>query len=463
MKITLIGLGVREGDMSMRAVNALTSGAKVLARTALAPSFASVKDYGAQPLDELFARSRNFDTLNRRLAKAVLDAAKQQDVVYCVDGAVCEDNACKIILARHRDTEVIEGVSKAARAACLAKVKGSQVTGISAYDIKNLKSSPAVAVYDIDSFFAASEVKLALSDLFGEETVCAFIRGDAVKRIKIYELDRQKDYDMSCAAVVEESDFLHKDRYDYADLLQMVRMLRAPGGCPWDRAQTCESIRINMVEEAYELVDAINKGDDDMMEEETGDVLLQAAFHTVMKEEQGAFTSEDVTTRVVKKLIFRHSHIFGKDRAADEDAALGVWEKNKRKEKHMTTFGETVQAVPVSFPACMRAQKVQKRASKAGLDKSKEQSAADIRGLISSPEEKLSEADCGRLLFEAVRLCRLNGADSEQCLADAAESFANAFVKAEQLALAEGRELPSLSEKEWSDYLRRAYDALAHH
>ena len=358
---------------------------------------------------------------------------------------------------------MIEGLSTPAGAACLAKVKGSQVTGISAYDIKNLKSSPAVAVYDIDSFFAASEVKLALSDLFGEETACAFIRGDAVKRIKIYELDRQKDYDMSCAAVVEESDFLHKDRYDYADLLQMVRMLRAPGGCPWDRAQTCESIRINMVEEAYELVDAINKGDDDMMEEETGDVLLQAAFHTVMKEEQGAFTSEDVTTRVVKKLIFRHSHIFGKDRAADEDATLGVWEKNKREEKHMTTFGETVQAVPVSFPACMRAQKVQKRASKAGLDKSKEQSAADIRGLISSPEEKLSEADCGRLLFEAVRLCRLNGADSEQCLADAAESFANAFVKAEQLALAEGRELPSLSEKEWSDYLRRAYDALAHH
>ena len=394
MKITLIGLGVREGDMSMRAVNALTSGAKVLARTALAPSFASVKDYGAQPLDELFARSRNFDTLNKRLAKAVLDAAKQQDVVYCVDGAVCEDNACKIILARHRDTEVIEGVSKAARATCLAKVKGSQVTGISAYDIKNLKSSPAVAVYDIDSFFAASEVKLALSDLFGEETACAFIRGDAVKRIKIYELDRQKDYDMSCAAVVEESDFLHKDRYDYADLLQMVRMLRAPGGCPWDRAQTCESIRIN----------AINRNDDDGIEEETGDVLLQAAFHTVMKEEQGAFTSEDVTTRVVKKLIFRHSHIFGKDRAAHEDAALGVWEKNKREEKHMTTFGETVQAVPVSFPACMRAQKVQKRASKAGLDKSKEQSAADIRGLISSPEEKLSEADCGRLLFEAVRL-----------------------------------------------------------
>ena len=463
MKITLIGLGVREGDMSMRAVNALTSGAKVLARTALAPSFASVKDYGAQPLDELFARSRNFDTLNKRLAKAVLDAAKQQDVVYCVDGAVCEDNACKIILARHRDTEVIEGVSKAARAACLAKVKGSQVTGISAYDIKNLKSSPAVAVYDIDSFFAASEVKLALSDLFGEETVCAFIRGDAVKRIKIYELDRQKDYDMSCAAVVEESDFLHKDRYDYADLLQMVRLLRAPGGCPWDRAQTCESIRINMVEEAYELVDAINKGDDDMMEEETGDVLLQAAFHTVMKEEQGAFTSEDVTTRVVKKLIFRHSHIFGKDRAADEDAALGVWEKNKREEKHMTTFGETVQAVPVSFPACMRAQKVQKRASKAGLDKSKEQSAADIRGLISSPEEKLSEADCGRLLFEAVRLCRLAGQDGEQCLADVTQKFAEDFVEAERLAVADGKDAGALSESEWALYIGRARDAAEKH
>lgn len=462
MKITLIGLGVNEGDLSVRAAGVLSGGAKVLARTALAPSFASVKPYGAQPLDELFEHCRNYDTLNKRLAKAVLDCAKTQDVIYCVDGAVCEDNACKIILARHKDTEVIEGVSKAARATALAKVRDSRVTGISAYDIRNLKSCHSAAVYDIDCFFAASEVKIVLSDLFGEECDCTFIRGGEVKKIKVYEIDRQKDYDMSCAVVVEESDFLHKERYDYADLLQIVRLLRAPGGCPWDRAQTNESIRINMVEEAYELVDAINKRDDDMIEEETGDVLLQAAFHTVMKEEQGAFTSEDVTTRVVKKLIFRHSHIFGSDKAADENAALGVWEKNKREEKHMTTFGETVEAVPEGFPACMRAQKVQKRAAKAGLDLSMAQSAerlAELAKLISEGKQK----DCGGLLFEAVRLSRLAGADSEQCLADETENFAEKFVKAEQLATAEGRQVSSLGREEWAEYLKRAEDALKEH
>lgn len=468
MKITLIGLGVQEGDLSARAEKALESGAKIFVRTALAPSYKSVEKYNPQSLDYLFESSRNFDTLNKKLASAVLAAAKQSDVIYCVDGAVCEDIACKIILSRHKDTEVYEGVSKAARAASLARLKSTQVTGISAYDIKNLKSTPAAAVYDMDSFFAASEVKIKLSDLFGEETDCFFLRGTSVKKIKVYEIDRQKEYDMSCAVAVEEADFLHKSRYDYADLVNLVRLLRAPDGCPWDRAQSNESIRINMVEEAYELVDAINRNDDDGIEEETGDVLLQAAFHTVLKEEQGAFTSEDVTSRVVKKLIFRHSHIFGKDKASDENSALSVWEKNKREEKHQQTFGETVAAVPSGFPACMRAQKVQKRAAKAGLDYLSSVSAAEqvnadmekcINALVAGNKAAADRA-CGDILFTAVGLCRLAGADCEQALADATELFAKKFIKAEEIALAEGKKVSDFTELEWNYYMMQAENAL---
>ena len=110
------------------------------------------------------------------------------------------------------------------------------------------------------------------------------------------------------------------------------------------------------MEEAYELADAIERDDDDGILEETGDILLQAAFHSLLKEEQGVFNATDATTANVKKLIFRHSHIFGGDKAASESEALGVWDKNKLKEKHMTTFGESVSAVPKNFPACMRAQ-----------------------------------------------------------------------------------------------------------
>lgn len=471
MKITLIGLGVAEGDVSARARGVLESGAKIFARTAQAPSFRSVEKYGAQPLDDVFSSCRNFDTLNKKLAGIVLKAAKEGDVVYCVDGAVSEDEACRIILSRHRDTAVIEGVSKAARAFSLARLRSAQYTALSAYDVKNLKSTQAAVVYDIDDFYAASEVKLRLSELFGEETVCAFIRGDSVKKIKIYEIDRQKDYDMSCAVAVEHDGFLHRARYDYADVLRLVRLLRAPGGCPWDRAQTSESIRANMVEEAYELVDAINRDDDDGIEEETGDVLLQAAFHTVLKEEQGAFSEEDVTSRVVKKLIFRHSHIFGNDKATDENSALGVWEKNKREEKHQSTFGETVAAVPASFPACMRAQKVQKRASKAGLDYLSSVSAAEqlnedvgrcIGALVSENKEQAA-AVCGDLLFTAVSLCRLAGADCEQALADATDTFARRFIKAEQLAMEQGKDVSSFTELDWKYYLMQAENALKEH
>lgn len=471
MKITLIGLGVAEGDISARAIDVLESGAKIFARTAQAPSFRSVEKYGAQALDDVFSTCRNFDTLNKKLAGIVLKAAKEGDVVYCVDGAVSEDEACRIILSRHKDTAVIEGTSKAARAFSLARLKSPQYTAVSAYDIKNLKSTQAAVVYDIDDFYAASEVKLRLSELFGEESVCSFICGDSEKKIKIYEIDRQKAYDMSCAVAVEHAGFLHRSRYDYADMLELVRLLRAPGGCPWDRAQTPESIRKNMVEEAYELVDAVNREDDDGIEEETGDVLLQAAFYTVLKEEQGAFSEEDVTSRVVKKLIFRHSHIFGNDRAADENSALGVWEKNKREEKHQSTFGETVAAVPASFPACMRAQKVQKRASKAGLDYLSSVSAAEqlnedvgkcIGALVAEDKEQAAKA-CGDLLFTAVSLCRLAGADCEQVLADATDMFAKRFIKAEQLAVEQGKDVSSFTELDWKYYLMQAENALKEH
>ena len=468
MKITLIGLGVQEGDLSARAEAALKSGAKIFARTSKAPAFASLNGYDVCTLDGLFESSRNFDTLNKKLAKAVLDASKQGDVVYCVDGAVCEDTACRMILSRHKDTLVIEGVSKAAHISSLARLKSTQVTGISAYDIGNLKSSPAVAVYDMDDFYAASEVKIKLSDLFGEEAECAFVSSEGVKKIKVYEIDRMKHYDMSCGVAVEEADFLHKQRYDYADLVHMVELLRAPGGCPWDRAQTNESIRINMIEEAYELVDAVNKDDDDMIEEETGDVLLQAAFHTVMKGEQGSFTAEDVTTRVVKKLIFRHSHIFGKDKAKDEADALGVWEKNKREEKHQSTFGETVAAVPSGFPSCMRAQKVQKRAAKAGLDylssvSAAEQLSQDAQNCVNAlvkQDKQAAERACGELLFTAVGLCRLAGADCEQALADATDQFSKKFIKAEEIAISQGKNVSDFTELDWKWYLMQAENAL---
>lgn len=471
MKITLIGLGTRQGDLTKRAERALKSASKIMARTDGTKSFESLKGFAVETLDGLFAKSRSFDTLNKKLAAAVTDAAKLSDVCYCVDGAVCEDEACKIILKKHADTEIIEGVSKSAHAAGIAKLKNAQYTAVSAYDIKNLKSCRAAVVYDIDCEFTAGEVKQRLSKLFGEETACVFVRGEEGKKIRVYELDRQKAYDYSCAVAVEEGEFLTKDRYDYDDVETLIKLLRAPGGCPWDRVQTNESIKSNVIEEAYELADAIERGDDDGIEEETGDVLLQAAFHAVIKEEQGVFDGSDAMTRLVKKLIFRHSHIFGKDKAKDSGEALGVWEKNKTVEKHQSTFGETVEAVPYNFPACMRAQKAGKRAAKSGMDFASPEAASErlseevqelLSAVSSGNKEKISD-EAGDVLFSAVNVCRLAGADCEEALRSATNKFTKRFVECERLIIADGKDITKLNENQLDEYWVRAKNEVEKH
>jgi len=467
MNITLIGLGVSEGDLTLRAKAALDGAERIIARTERCEGFKSLAGLKVETLDFIYEKSRNFDTLNKNLADFVLKAAKESKVCYCVDGSVCEDEACKIILKRRKDVTVLDGVSKGAHAYSAANLKGN-ATFVSAYAVKTLKSCNAAVVFDIDNELIAGTVKERLSYLFGEEKECFFMDEKGAKKIKIYEIDRQKNYSAACAVAVEADEFLQKQRYDFADLEEMIRMLRAPGGCPWDRAQSAETIKKNMIEEAYELVDAIERKDADGMEEETGDVLLQAAFHSVLAEERGDFTGGDALTRVVKKLIFRHSHIFGKDKAASEGEALGVWEKNKQKEKGQSTFTESVLAVPKNFPACMRAQKVQKRAAKSGMDYLSSVSAAEgltdelgelISALTDGNEAGVFE-EAGDVLFSAVNTCRLAGVDCEEALAASTQKFVKRFAECEKLILADGKNMTDLNELELDYYWKLAKNAL---
>lgn len=468
MKITLIGLGNSQGDLTAKAELALKTCAKIIARTNATAAFENLAGYEVETLDSVFESSRNFDTLNKKLAARVLDAAQKRDVCYCVDGAVCEDEACKIIIKKHADVCVIEGVSKSAHIASAAKLNAPLYSAVSAYGIESLKSSPAAVVYDVDCYYIASLIKEKLADLYGDEADCTFVRGESATRIKVYEIDRQKDYDASCAVAIEEGEFLKKERYDYADLLNLIKLLRKPDGCPWDRAQTNASIKGNTIEEAYELADAIERGDDDGIEEETGDVLLQAAFHSVIKEEQGVFSGGDAITRLVKKLIFRHSHIFGEDKADGSDDALVVWEKNKNIEKNVTTFGESVGAVPSNFPACMYAQKVGKRAAKSGMDFLSPASAferlqdefSELTDAIQSEDKERVFDEAGDVLLSAVNACRLAGVDCENALRASAQKFAKRFTECEKLILADGKNMTDLDGRELDIYWERAKNAI---
>ena len=224
------------------------------------------------------------------------------------------------------------------------------------------------------------------------------------------------------------------------DLKRIMELLRAPEGCPWDREQTHQSIRRNMLEEAYEVAEAIDEESPEHLKEELGDVLLQVVFHARMAEEAGQFTFDDVVDGICKKLVFRHPHVFGSVNAADADGALTTWEAQKREEKGQKTAGDTLDAVARSLPALMRAEKIQAKAAKAGFDW---ECVGPVLDKISEEARELEQAvrdqsnmeeELGDLLFVTVKAGRFLGLDSELALHAACEKFIRRFRAVEALA-----------------------------
>ena len=475
--ITVIGLGVEEGDLSRRGEEVILQGAKagrkIVVRTANTKSYQTVVELGVPhtTLDFVYENSRNFATLAKNLAKAVTEQG--EDAIYLVDGAATEDNSVKALLKRTRGkVEIIDGVSKTTALVRAAGFQGCSYTAVSAYELfekaQSGNLSLPLVVYDVDDRGFASDVKLLLGNLYGEETAVKFIIGGKAKKISLFELDRQRCYDYTSAVAIEEIPLLEKKRFTAEDLKEIIVRLRAPDGCPWDKVQTNDSIKMSAVEEAYELVDAIDQEDDEKILEEAGDIMMQAVFHAVLKEETGAFDLTDVFTGVCTKLITRHTHVFGEDKASDGESALSVWEKNKMTEKHQVTFADSVNDVPKCFPAAMRAQKVGKRAAKAGMDFATVEGAAErlqeelqeFFEAYKSGDKVQAEKELGDVLFSVVNIGRKAGADCEKALKESTERFAARFTKAEALALADGKVVTELSEAEWDKYYVQAKNSL---
>ena len=248
--------------------------------------------------------------------------------------------------------------------------------------------------------------------------------------------------------------FTFKNEYSFDDLLSILQILRAPGGCPWDREQTHSTIRNSFIEEVYEAVDTIDNNDMPGLCEELGDVLLQVVFHAQLAEQAGAFNINQVCDGICKKLIYRHPHVFSDIKVNTSDEVLDNWDKLKQKEKHQENFSDTLKSVPKAFPALMRAQKVQKRAAKAGFDWD------DYTGPISKifeETEELKEAinsasnieeEFGDLIFSVVNLSRFLKLDAEQVLSAATDKFISRFKMVEDEVEKSGRRMDEVSPAE---------------
>ena len=240
------------------------------------------------------------------------------------------------------------------------------------------------------------------------------------------------------------------------DLVSIMRLLREPGGCPWDAEQTHESIKKNLIEETYEVIEAINKKDSVLLCEELGDLLMQVVFHAQMEAELGSFNIGNVTDGVCKKLIERHPHVFGDIKVRSSDEVLTNWDSIKRKSKGQKSSGEAMQSVPRELPALMRATKIQKKAASCGFDWQEIDGALDklreeideLSAAISKQDSANAFEELGDVLFSAVNVSRFLRCDAEEALTAANDKFMSRFISVEQLAKEKGVELNMLSLEE---------------
>lgn len=252
-------------------------------------------------------------------------------------------------------------------------------------------------------------------------------------------------------------------QYTIDDLIEIMERLRGENGCPWDRVQTHESIKKSMIEEAYEAIDALDSGDDKAFANELGDVLLQVVFHAQIAKERGAFCFDDCLNEICGKLISRHTHVFGTDKAADAEESLKVWEQNKKKEKGLETYTDTLKDVPHYLPALMRAEKVQKKAKAAGFDwddvggaieKVKEESDELVEAMKNGTQAQIEE-ELGDLLFSVVNVARFLDVTAEIALANAVNKFISRFEKVEKCVMSDGKDMKELSLDELDDVWKK--------
>ncbi len=304
-------------------------------------------------------------------------------------------------------------------------------------------------------------VKEKLLDTYGD--VALVIECDGKEReATVSTLDGDID-----VLIIEPLSLTECKRFDFSDLEQIMYRLRADDGCEWDRAQTHESIRINLIEEAYELVEAIDAKDAEMMKEECGDILMQAVFHAEIAKKNGEFNYVDMVSGLCRKLIDRHTHIFGANHADNADQALVFWEEAKKKEKKYQSTSDAMNRVPKNLPSLLYAEKIQKLAKKVGFDWSDVECAYDK---VAEETQELKEADsahraeeAGDLLFAVVTVLRFYKIDPEMALHEANNKFFRRFCAVEKAIKDSGREMKDCTLDEmdavWNEVKRQEKSA----
>lgn len=474
---------VFEELLSAKALHAIESTPALYVQTLEHPCMRFIRELrpDAVSMDDIYREAGDFDELNRRITARVIEACAETSAAYVVFGGLRGSGLLKELTDAAKrgglTVDVIPSPDFAQLAMAAATGAGlcansCAYTVCSANELTAIDTAQTLVIEEIDTLLLAGEVKLKLTEYYPDEYSVLLCRLDAdyasyvVDALPLYQLDRPQNsnsFEASSILIVPPCALEARERYGMRDLIDVMRRLRAPGGCPWDAEQTHVSLRSSLIEESYEVLDAIERGDIAALEEELGDLLLQVVFHTQIEEERAQFSFRDVTTGIVAKLIYRHPHVFAQLKVKNSDEVIVNWEQLKRREKHQNSVADAMEAVPRSFPALMRSSKLQKKAANVGFDwNSAEEALVKVDEERRETLEAIQEGDkahifeeIGDLLFACVNASRLAKIDPEDALGRAADKFQNRFTAMEKLIQSEGKQLEDMTLEQMDVYWER--------
>ena len=471
MKINVVGIGCKEGEITLNGLKVVKNCGKVVARSNVLCGLVTLDNEGVSydSFDNIYETTENFDELNSNIARELEQLAKTHgEIAYVVDGSGTFDKA----VALCNDVEIVFFPTLTKGATSHGKQGGgSAVVEISAYDLVDTRNiagilAKSVYVFDVDSLEIATNVKLKLSKIIDDEDEIIFVKGDIQKPMSLYELDWEREFDENTGVYFTIKETLDKKIFNFTDLLNIMDRLRGDGGCPWDREQTHESLRMCVLEEAYEVAEAIDLNSPEKLCEEVGDVMLQTVHHAKIAEDMGDFDIVDVITELCQKLIDRHTHIFGKDIAVTCVEALATWETNKEKLKGHQTTMMAVNDVPKILPSIIYAGKIAKKIARTGFDFSKISQIYDkIQEEFAELQEAVTnntniEEELGDLFFAVANLSRMLGMNGELALTKTSQKFIARFSGMVDIIDAEKIDMNALTEAQWEDIYAKSKNAL---
>lgn len=513
-KITVAGLGSgAPGSLTLGTWERLRSSPRVLLRTGIHPVVEWLRQEGINfsTFDYIYEAESDFQEVYARIAEEVLAESHRGEVLYAVPGhpLVAEESVRLIIQMAEKNginIEILPAVSFLDSLVLALRVDPG--TGLQVIDGLRLDQKPPLAdraavITQLYSRLVASDIKISLLGIYPPEHRVTVVRGagipgeERVETVCLFELDRlewldhltslyipgmdgdnyeagharSEDLNSREAGTLEVIQVYedesggpgHACRFPLDPLVDILARLRGEGGCPWDREQDHRSLRPYLIEESYEVLEAIGEGDTYKICEELGDLLLQIVFHAQIAAENQYFDINNVVAGISEKMIRRHPHVFGSVNVRNSSEVLLNWEKIKAEEKAGDIPESLLAEVPQCFPALMRAAKLQKKAAGAGFD------WPDYRGALEKTREEMDELESviikgdpvriedelGDLLFSVVNLARLLGIEPETALSGTSVKFTRRFAHVEKMARLSGMDLSSLSlsdlDKWWED------------